>query len=218
MSILNSQEWYEHLMKTAFSKGPGKDVSTWIITKAHISSSIITALYTSPFNKHIWVLHFCSVYPHIQEDTESWKMWVFSGLRSLSLQSRIWKMQHAVKFAFTETSTAEPGLGIQRIKLYLPPSTFSFLSKQQAYDLFSQGNKWEAESFFPDYSLPAIPPPSVHCLPGSLCLSTLCYLATLFITERSESSPHPKATLKNKTNAGKRLCLFWWMRTASPNS
>lgn len=110
---------------------------------------------------------------------------VLSGLCSLSQQKLYLKYTaQLLPFAFTEPPTAERGRGIQGIELSLPPCSLSFLSKQQEHDFFSQGNKWDVESFSSAYSFPPIPPP-------------LCILR-LSITEHRKSGPHPKATLRNK--------------------
>ena len=105
---------------------------------------------------------------------------VLSGPGSRSLQKQYLKgAGWALLSAFTETSTTERGPGIQGIELSLPPCSLSFLSKQQGHGFFSHRNKWDAESFPSAYSLPTLPLSSVHQLPGSLCLSALCYLKTV---------------------------------------
>lgn len=105
---------------------------------------------------------------------------VLLGPGSGSLQKQYLKgAGWALLSAFTETSTTERGPGIQGIELSLPPCSLSFLSKQQGHGFFSHRNKWDAESFPSAYSLPTLPLSSVHQLPGSLCLSALCYLKTV---------------------------------------
>lgn len=110
---------------------------------------------------------------------------VLSGLCSLSLQKRYLEdAAQLLQFAFTETSTTERGLGIQGIKLSLPLCSLSFLSKQQEHGFFSHRNQWDAESFSSIYSFPPIPLPSVYWLPGSLSLSVLSYLETVYNKEQ----------------------------------
>lgn len=85
-------------------------------------------------------------------------------------KSSIWKLQHHRRDMYF--------IGIWGVKLSLPQCSSSFLSKQQEHSIFSHGNKWDAESLSSIHSFPLIPLPSVHWLPGSLCLSILCHLET----------------------------------------
>ena len=55
-------------------------------------------------------------------------------------------------------------------------------------------------------SLPSLCHLCIGCL--ALCVSPYCAILKLSVTKSNKSSPHPKATLKSKTNSDKRPCLF----------